>query len=80
MRETLDALERQGDNLERYYESSRQANNWMREHRTDELVGELKKARADHRPIRLGTINALILLAHIERLETELAKEPIVKA
>jgi hypothetical protein len=77
--ETLDALERQGDNLERYYEASRQANDWMREHRTDELVGDLKKASANHRPMHLGTINTLILLAHIEQLETELAKEPIVK-
>ena len=75
--EHLDALERRGDELEAWHEANDQAQAYIRKQGTDALVTESKQAREDKRRIRLGTINTLILLAHIDRLEAELAKPPL---
>lgn len=75
----LGALERRGDELEAFSDCTRQANKYMREHGTDKLVAELRKARDEHRRMKLATINTLVLLKHIDKLEAELARDPLVK-
>ncbi len=65
--------------MEAFFDVMRQANAWIGKHGTDSLVAELQEARRQHRRIRLGGINALVLLAHIDRLEDEIAKPPLVK-
>jgi len=75
----LAALEARGDALEAFADATRQANAWIAKHGTQELVDELRKAADDRRAIRLGTINVLIILEHVKRLEFELAKEPLVR-
>lgn len=77
-RQQLAALERRGDELEAFSHSTRQANDWIAEHGTDPLVEELRQARADRRRMRLGTVNTLILLHHIDRLESVIALGPKV--
>lgn len=79
MTDQLTALERRGDELEAFGNSERQANLWIAEHGTDALVAELREAREGRRRVRLGTTNTLILLAHIDRLESAVANEPLVK-
>lgn len=74
----LDALEARGDELEAFSDAERQANRWISEHGTDALVKELREARANYKRMRIGTINTLILLNHIDRLEAALGK-PLVK-
>lgn len=74
----LDALERRGDALEAFAACQTQANKYMKEKGTDELVKYLRQARLDRRPVKMGTINTLVLLAHIDRLEAELSKERLV--
>lgn len=74
----LEALQRRGDELEAFFDASRKASRWIGEHGTGELVEQLRDARKHKRRIRLGAINALVLLAHIDRLEAEIAKEPLV--
>lgn len=68
----LDALIRRGDERERFADCARQANDEMAKNGSDSLVAELRQAREDCRPIRLGTINTLILLRHIDELEAAL--------
>ncbi len=77
--QTLTALHERGDALVRFADCMRQANQWMSKNGTQGLADELRAARSDHRMIRLGMVNTLILLAHIDRLEAELAKHPVVK-
>lgn len=77
--ERLDALERRGDELEAFSNAERQANQWIREKGTDSLVAELRRARDERRRMRVHTINCLILLEHIDRLEAELARDPLLK-
>lgn len=75
--DTLDALERRGDELVAFSEAMGQANRYIAETGTQALVNELRAAIEDRRRIRLGTVNTIVLLRHIERLEAELAKEPL---
>ncbi len=75
----LDALERRGDERVRWYECNSQANGWIAQHGTQKLVDELREALADHRTVKLGTANTIILMHHIERLEAEIVKPPLVK-
>ncbi len=77
--ERLDALERRGDELERFSGCQRQANSYLASEGSQVLVDELREAREGRRCIKLGTINALILLAHIDRIEDALANVPLVK-
>ena len=42
---------------------------WIAEHGTDELVRQLRDAVAAERRVKLWTVNVLILLEHIDRLE-----------
>lgn len=74
----LDVLLQRGDEIEAFYDCDRQAREWMAANGTDQLVTELRKAREDRRRVRCGTINTLILLAHIDRLEAEIAKPSLV--
>lgn len=76
MSDRLAALEKRGDDLEVFYDCQRQANAYIAREGTQKLVDELRAAVADKRRIKLGTTNTLILLAHIDRLEAELAKGP----
>lgn len=78
-RDSLAALEARGDALEAFADCQRQATAWITKHGTDALVEELRAARADRRRIKLGTINTLVLLQHIDRLEAEVAKERLVR-
>jgi hypothetical protein len=75
----LDALERRGDERVRWYEANRQAQDWIAKNGTQALVDELAEAFAEHRMVRLGTINTIVLMEHISRLEAELVKPPLVK-
>lgn len=77
MGDTLDALERRADELEAFASCEAQMLAWLRDHTTDELVEQLRAARKDRRRVRLGTINTLVLLEHIDRLEAEISKEPL---
>lgn len=79
MTDQLDALQARGDALEAFSDAKRQARAWIDEHGTDALVKDLRAARGECRRIRLGTINALVLLEHIDRLEHELSKAAVVK-
>jgi len=72
----LAALEARGDALEAFADATKQANAYISKFGTQALVTELQQAVSDKRRIKLGTANTLILLRHIERLESELAKEP----
>lgn len=74
----LAALHQRGDELEAFADAQRQALRWVEKNGTDALVAELQEARQQHRRVKLGTINTLVLLAHIDRLEAELAKPPLV--
>lgn len=74
--DTLEALERRGDELVAFSECEQQANAYIKREGTQKLVSELREAIEDRRRIRLGTVNTIVLLRHIERLEAELAKEP----
>lgn len=73
----LAALETRERELDAFLDCEEQASKWMREKGTQSLVDELRAARTERRRIRLGTPNTLILLAHIDRLEAEIAKGPI---
>ena len=75
----LAALERRGDELEAFQDCRRQANEWLRDHSTDELVAELRSARDARRRMKVGTINVLLLLEHIDRLESLVAGDPVVR-
>lgn len=75
----LEALERRGEELEAFADAQRAANTAIKRDGTQPLVDELRQARSDRRRMKLGTINTLILLAHIDRLEAELAGDPMVK-
>lgn len=77
MNDYLEALERRADELEVFSNCQRQAKEYIAKEGTQKLVDELRKARADHRRMKVGTINILVLLEHIDRLEAELAKEII---
>jgi len=77
MSDRLEALERRQDQLEAFAHCEQQANLWLKQHTSDELVGELRSLREDRRRIHLGTANTLILLDHIDRLENEVAKAPV---
>lgn len=77
MTDRLEALERRGEELEIFADCERQAREYIKREGTQKLVDELKQARADRRRVRVGTPNTLVLLAHIDRLEAELAKEPL---
>ena len=77
MNDRLQALEDRGDELEAFAHCERTARTWLKVHSTDELVAELRAARAGRRRVHVGTSNTLILLDHIDRLEAELAKEPV---
>lgn len=72
----LAALDARGDALEVFYDCEKQAKKYIAEHGSQALVDELRDAVKSKRRVKLGTPNALILLAHIDRLEAELAKEP----
>lgn len=75
----LAALEARGDALEVFADCVRQANAYIEGTGTDALVAELRTAREGRRRVKLGTINTLVLLAHIDRVEAELAKEPLTR-
>lgn len=74
MSDYLGELERKADDLERFAACQRQANDYISSSGSDQLVAELRQAVAKQRTIRMGTINTLILLHHIDRLEDELAR------
>lgn len=74
MSDRLAALEKRGDDLEVFYDCQRQANAYIAREGTQKLVDELRSAVAEKRRIKLGTPNTLILLAHIDQIEAELAK------
>ena len=74
----LAALEARADALDVFYDCELQAKKYIKQHGTQKLVDELREAVKAKRRIKLGTPNTLILLAHIDRLEAELAKEPYV--
>lgn len=76
--DTLEALERRGDNLVVFADCRRQADRYIEREGSQKLVDELREAVKDKRRVRLGTPNTLVLLHHIDRLEAELAKEPYV--
>lgn len=75
----LEALQRRGEELEAFADVQRQATKWIAERGTQSVVDELRAAREGRRRARLGAISCLVLLAHIDRLEAELAHEPLVK-
>lgn len=75
----LDVLLRRGEEADAFFDCAEQAREWMQKHGTDALVTELRQARDDNRRVRCGTTNVLILLAHIDLLEAEIAKPPLVK-
>lgn len=75
----LAALERRGDELEAAHNAERQAREWIDKNGTDSLVAELQGARRQKRRMRLGATSTLVLLTHIDRLEEEIAKPPLVK-
>jgi hypothetical protein len=77
MSDHLEALEKRGDEVERFHDCQRQANKYIRDTGSQALVNELRVAREGRRQMRVGTINTLVLLHHIDRLEAELANEPL---
>jgi hypothetical protein len=76
----LMALERRGDEMERFATQLAQARKWIAEHGTESLVEELREAQRQKRQMKLGTINVLVLLAHIDCLDAEVAKPTLVKS
>ena len=79
MNDTLEALERRGDELEAFASCQRQADDYIKREGTQKLVDELRQAVVDHRRVRCGTINTIVLIKHIERLEALVAHDPLVK-
>jgi hypothetical protein len=77
--ERLAALERRGDELEAFSNCMKQANAYIRSEGTDALVADLRRARDERRRMKVATINCLVLLHHIDRLEAELARDPLMK-
>lgn len=80
MTDRLDALLKRGDELERFADANRQALEYIKKTGSQQLVTELKECRDQQRRMKLGTINTLVLLHHIDRLEAEIAKEPLFLA
>ena len=75
----ITAMEERIRNEDVFFDCQEQAREWIAKHGTQALVDELREAREQRRRIKLGTPNTLILLAHIDRLEAELSKPPLVK-
>lgn len=75
----LAALEARGDELEAFGNAERQANAYIAKKGTQSLVDELRDAINERRRVRLGTINTIVLLRHIDRLESELSLAPMRK-
>lgn len=77
MSHDLAALERRGDELEAFHNAARQANEYIAKDGSQALVDELRRAREAQRRMKIGTINTLVLLHHIDRLEAALANEGV---
>lgn len=57
---------------------ARQAREWLETHKPEEIIAEMRQHREERTRLRLGTPNCLILLEHLDRLDTALAKARIV--